>query len=121
MSKLSAGREAGSGAGGFVYECHRPERTLLYPLVQEYYPALQAQLAAQGTELSAGAIAIDGGWAPIQWMTNIPQFPLATPLVGRGGCFKMFRFVSEIPFPNQSGTISVEPSSGGNLPLFLNA
>ena len=33
------------------YERHRPERTLLYQLVQEYYPAFQAHLAAQGTGL----------------------------------------------------------------------
>jgi len=53
MLPLPAGREARSGAGGSVYERHRPERTLLYQLVQEYYPALKAQLAAQGTELPA--------------------------------------------------------------------
>ena len=51
MLPLPAGREARSGAGGSVYERHRPERTLLYQLVEEYYPALKAQLAAQGTEL----------------------------------------------------------------------
>ncbi len=50
MLQLSAGREARSSAGGSVYERHRPERTLLYQLVQEYYPALRAQLAVQGTE-----------------------------------------------------------------------
>ena len=47
MSKLSAGREANSRVGASRYERHRPERTLLYQLVQEYYPALQ------GTELPA--------------------------------------------------------------------
>ena len=34
-----------------VYARHRPERTLLYPLVQAYYPALKAHLSAQGTRL----------------------------------------------------------------------
>ena len=53
MSKLSAGREASPGGGVARYDRHRPERTLLYQLVQEYYPALKAQLAAQGTELPA--------------------------------------------------------------------
>ena len=53
MSKLSAGREASSGVGASRYERHRPERTLLYQLIQAYYPALQAQLAVQGTELLA--------------------------------------------------------------------
>ena len=42
-----------SSAGSSRYERHRPERTLLYQLIQEYYPALQAQLAVQGTELPA--------------------------------------------------------------------
>jgi len=70
MLQLSADREARPGRGVARYERHRPERTLLYQLVEEYYPALEAQLAAQGTELPACAIAIDGGWAPIQWMTN---------------------------------------------------
>ena len=51
MLPSPAGREASSGGGVLRYERHRPERTLLYQLVQEYYPALKAQLAAQGTEL----------------------------------------------------------------------
>ena len=51
MLPLPAGREASSGVGAFVYERHRPECTLLYQLVQEYYPALKAHLAAQGTTL----------------------------------------------------------------------
>jgi len=32
---------------------HRPERTLLYPVVRDYYPAFKAHLAAQGTALPA--------------------------------------------------------------------
>jgi ribosomal protein S27E len=51
MSPLPVGREASSGVGAFVYARHRPERTLLYQLVEEYYPELQAQLAARGTAL----------------------------------------------------------------------
>ena len=62
MLQLSVGREASPGGGVARYERHRPERTLLYQLVQEYYPALKAQLAAQGTELPAGAIKLDGVW-----------------------------------------------------------
>ena len=53
MSKLLAGRESNSRVGASRYERHRPERILLYQLIQEYYPALQAQLAVQGTELPA--------------------------------------------------------------------
>ena len=33
------------------YERHRPERTLLYQLVEEHYPAFKAHLEAQGTGL----------------------------------------------------------------------
>ena len=68
MLPLPAGREASAGVGASVYErqplpasClprhsyirvhHRPERTLLYQLVEDYYLALKAHLAAQGTAL----------------------------------------------------------------------
>ena len=51
MLPLPAGREASPGVGAPVYERHRPERTLLYQLVDTYYPALRAHLAAQGREL----------------------------------------------------------------------
>ena len=45
------GRDGGSGLGAPVYARHRPERTLLYQLVQEYFPALKAHLAAQVRDL----------------------------------------------------------------------
>jgi ribosomal protein S27E len=51
MLPLPADREASSGVGAPVYTRHRPERTLLYQLVQEDYPAFKAHLAAQGTVL----------------------------------------------------------------------
>jgi hypothetical protein len=51
MLQLQAGTEANLGESGYRYERHRPEQTLLYQLVEEYYPAFVAQLAAQGTEL----------------------------------------------------------------------
>ena len=39
-------------AGNAVYyERHRPEQTLLYPIVAEYYPAFQDLMAAQGRAL----------------------------------------------------------------------
>jgi len=41
-------REASSGVGAPVYTRHRPERTLLYQIVEEYYPAFMPHLAAQG-------------------------------------------------------------------------
>jgi len=40
------GREASPGIGAPPYVRHRPERTLLYQLVEEYYPAFKAHLAA---------------------------------------------------------------------------
>jgi hypothetical protein len=51
MLPLSAGREASSGGGAPPYVRHRPERTLLYQLVEEYYPSFKAHLAVQGTDL----------------------------------------------------------------------
>ena len=48
MRQFQAGTEANLGER---YERHRPEQTLLYQLVEAYYPAFVAQLAAQGTEL----------------------------------------------------------------------
>ena len=51
MLPLPAGKEASSRVGAYVYERHRPERTLLYQLVEAYYPTFIAQLAAQGTHL----------------------------------------------------------------------
>ena len=51
MLQWQAGTEANLGERGYRYERHRPEQTLLYQLVEQYYPAFVAQLAAQGTEL----------------------------------------------------------------------
>ena len=68
MLPLPAGREASAGVGASVYErqplpasClpwhsyfpvhHRPERTVLYQLVEDYYPALKTHLPAQGRNL----------------------------------------------------------------------
>lgn len=51
MLPLPIGREANPGVGAFVYERHRLERTLLYPLIEAYYPALKVPLTAQGTVL----------------------------------------------------------------------
>ena len=53
MVPMAAGREASSGVRAQPYVRHRPERTLLYQLVEEHYPALKAHLAAQGTKLPA--------------------------------------------------------------------
>ena len=52
MLPVPAGREASKSVVAFVYERHRPERTLLYQLVQEYYPAFKEHLVAQGRALA---------------------------------------------------------------------
>jgi hypothetical protein len=51
MLPLPAGREANPGEGAAHYVRHRPERMLLYQLVEEYYPAFVSAMAAQGTAL----------------------------------------------------------------------
>jgi len=52
MAALSADRDARPVAGNAVYyERHRPEQTLLYPIVAEYYPAFHDLMAAQGRTL----------------------------------------------------------------------
>ena len=48
---LSAGKEASSGTRPPPYVRHRPEGTLLYQIVEEYYPAFEAHLAAQGRDV----------------------------------------------------------------------
>jgi hypothetical protein len=49
--RLPVGREARLGVGALLYVRHRPERALLYQIVDEYYPAFNEHLAAQGTAL----------------------------------------------------------------------
>ena len=51
MLPSPADREASSGGRPPPYLRRRPERTLLYQLVEEYYPAFEAHLVAQGRDL----------------------------------------------------------------------
>jgi len=51
MLQLSIGTEVGVCDGVPRYERHRPERTLLYQLVEEYYPVFEVQWAAEGRAL----------------------------------------------------------------------
>ena len=51
MLQLPAGRDANQDGGSVEYERHRPEQTLLYQVVEEYHPAFEAQLAAEGKGL----------------------------------------------------------------------
>lgn len=48
---LPAGREVGLGGSAPVYVRHRPERTLLYQIVEEYYPEFKQQLEARDAYL----------------------------------------------------------------------
>jgi hypothetical protein len=49
MLPLPAGREVSPGASAPAYARHRLERSLLYRFVQEYYPAIKAQLKVTGS------------------------------------------------------------------------
>jgi len=51
MEYASAGLEVGAVSKGFRYERHRPEHTLLYQLVEQYYPELVELMAIQGNPL----------------------------------------------------------------------
>ena len=51
MLQLPAGREASRGECAPQYESHRPEQPLLYQLIEEYYPAFEAQWATGGRVL----------------------------------------------------------------------
>ena len=51
MLPLPAGREASADVAARVYVRHRPERSLLYQIVEEYYPVFVSYLATQGTAL----------------------------------------------------------------------
>ena len=50
LSSMSLGLAAGS-ASAPGYQRHRPEETLLYQLVEQYYPKLNDHLAAKGQYL----------------------------------------------------------------------
>ena len=54
MTPLLAGKDASAGAArAGEYARHRPERTLLYQLIEAHYPAFVEHLAARGRTLSA--------------------------------------------------------------------
>ena len=51
---MSTGAAAGcrdKEAGAYHYQRHQPENTLLYPIVERYYPEFTAYLAEQGAVL----------------------------------------------------------------------
>ncbi len=51
MPHVAAGRPAGIGILVVTRATDRPEQTLLYQIVDEYYPAFAALMAEQGKEL----------------------------------------------------------------------
>ena len=52
MGRLSTDTEARSDQGNVAsYERHRPEQTLLYRIVEQYYPGFLELLASQGRSL----------------------------------------------------------------------
>ncbi len=53
MAALSAGRDARPVGYAVYYERHRPERTLLYQIIEEYSPAFLDLMSAQCRTLPA--------------------------------------------------------------------
>ncbi len=68
------------------YQSHRPEQTLLYQIVDEYYPAFAALMAEQGKELPGYVqrnlknFSNAGGWSMAFYGFAAS---LATPSTGR--------------------------------------
>ncbi len=48
MPTVVTARNACSGSGAFLYQRHRPEKTLLYQLVSNCYPVFRQKLAEEG-------------------------------------------------------------------------
>jgi hypothetical protein len=51
MSTVVTARNALVGSGAFLYQRHRPEKTLLYQLVSKHYPVFRQKLAEEGRVL----------------------------------------------------------------------
>jgi len=51
MLQLLAGKDASKSDGAVRFKRHRPEQTLLYRLVEQYYPDFVLQWAAEGRVL----------------------------------------------------------------------
>lgn len=51
MSHAAVARMASQDGDAGRYQRHRPEQTLLYQIVDEYYPAFAVLIAEQGKEL----------------------------------------------------------------------
>ncbi len=51
MSTIGKARNACEASGAFLYQRHRPEKTLLYQLVSKHHPVFRQQLAEEGRML----------------------------------------------------------------------
>lgn len=85
------------------YQSHRPEQTLLYQIVDEYYPAFAALMAEQGKNCRAMCngnlknFSNAGGWSmafygfaaslatPSTWSLSAVSVAVSARAVGRGG------------------------------------
>ncbi len=85
------------------YQSHRPEQTLLYQIVDEYYPAFAALMAEQGKELPGyvqrefeeflqcgrlehGFLRVRASLAtPSTWSLSAVSVAVSARAVGRGG------------------------------------
>jgi len=57
-----AARNAEGRRGAVRYERHQPEKTLLYQVVEKYYPVFAGHMAAQGSELPGYVICSPTPW-----------------------------------------------------------
>ena len=48
MSTIGKARKACEASGAFLYQRHRPDKTLLYQLVSKHYPVFNQQFAVKG-------------------------------------------------------------------------
>jgi hypothetical protein len=70
VADSTAGREASSGSGAPLYVRYRPELTLLYQIVDEYYPASKAHAAARSPNTRAKLTRFHGMIAPNDECSN---------------------------------------------------
>jgi len=78
MPHAAVARTANRNRDAGRYQRHRPEQTLRYRIVEEYYPAFTTRWAEQGRELPGDATAVSGcrTWVkrvfilPIPWLCS---------------------------------------------------
>jgi hypothetical protein len=68
-----AARMASRDRGVGRYQRHRPEQTLLYQIVDEYYPAFTTYLTEQGRELPGYVQRAQGTGSPISRLRSMAR------------------------------------------------